>query len=360
MSKTLYLKSGLLMLALSFIFFSCSSNADDDISGIEVKLDFVRVDSLMWAYANAYAEDSNMNLYEGFDKYLGSEEEFFYEFLNIDQVKRIRRLSDELADSVLKAQMASLLKEEAMLRLLDTVRKEFPYDMDLVSQLEDPLKRLNKHFPEIQLPKFRTFANGYMPGGDMRSVDNVVPIPNYFGFGLHYFLGKNYPYYPENVPAYERRYFKKEYMAFAMAREITEGMVAQLPRNQSPNLISGMIREGIKQYFLERLLPETADSVRLRYTASQMEWANIYEARIYKELVDKFFESDFKIQREYLGEKPFTSSLSKESAPRIGEYCGWKIVKSYMKRHPEVSLAELTEMQDYEKILREARYKPEG
>jgi len=349
-----------LLIALILPFtFSCSKDPDSDVANVDLDLDFVRVDSMMWEFAKACQEDSNLDIYQAFDTYLGSERDFFYEYLNMSEVARVRKLSPGLADSVMKAQLATLLREKAMYELLDTVNDVFPYDVDLEREFLPPLKRLVKLFPDIQLPAFRSFVNGYVPGGDMRTVDQVVPLPNYFGFGLHYFMGPKFLYYPVNIAAYQRRYFDAEYMEVEMCREIVEGMVRPLDPRTSPTLIAGMVREGIKQYFLERLLPNTPDSVRLAYTSKQMMWADTYEDRIYKELIDQFFSTDFKLHREYLAEKPFTASLSRESAPRIGEYCGWKMVSAYMQRHPEVSLEELTGMNDYEKILRESRYKPD-
>ena len=134
--------------------------------------------------------------------------------------------------------------------------------------------------------------------------------------------------------------------------------VPQIEYNRQPQLIDFMVREGIKQYFVEKMLPHTPDSLRLYYTSEQMYWAEFYEEKNYGFLLDKLFTTDAKTKQDLLGDKPYTSSLSLESAPRIGEYTGWKIVQAYMKRHPEISLDELCSTQDYQKIFRDAKYKP--
>ncbi|MEO0899786.1 MAG: hypothetical protein AAFY71_25465 [Bacteroidota bacterium] len=342
----------------SLFFVSCDSSDEAALAEIELDLQITRVDSMMWAYAQAYQKDTTINPYVAFNEYLGTEKAFLYEYLNMEEVARTRRLSVAYVDTLMMAQLSSVLKEKAMIDLLDTVREVFPYEEDLSSPLIKPLKRLKLAFPEIEIPAFKTMVNGYVPGGDMRTADQVVPLPNYISLGLHYLMGRKFPYYPVNISAYQKRQFDREALPVELMREIADGMVSPIPSQQTPNLLSGMIRAGIKQYFLEKMVPNSPDSLRLRYSAPQTQWAQSFEGRIYKELLDKMFSSDFKDQREYLSEKPYTTTLSMDSAPRIGEYCGWKIVQSYMKGHPEVSLADLCNMQDYEKILRESKYKP--
>ncbi|MEL6135636.1 MAG: hypothetical protein AAFR59_19935, partial [Bacteroidota bacterium] len=102
----------------------------------------------------------------------------------------------------------------------------------------------------------------------------------------------------------------------------------------------------------------TPDSALLMYTTSQMEWADYFESDIYQEMIDKLFETKFAYQQTYLAEKPYTTTLVIESAPRIGVYAGWKIIQAYMDRHPEIKLPELVARTDYETMFKEARYRP--
>ena len=248
--------------------------------------------------------------------------------------------------------------------LLDTVRQVFPYDYPFAERITPPLKRLKKHIPDVQIPSFKTHLNGYIPQADMRMVDQIAFFPGrgeeagFFSFGLHYFLGPNLAFYPPQIPQFQRERFSEKYLEVLMAESIATGLLPELTPSQQPTLMDQMVRAGIKQYIMQELLPNTPDSLRLKYTESQMYFADFYEARIYKELMKDFFSTDFIAHRDYLTDKPYTTSLSQESAPRLGEYLGWKIVVNYMERNDEVTLAELIEMDDYEKIFRESRYKP--
>ncbi|MEM7374199.1 MAG: hypothetical protein AAF587_36735 [Bacteroidota bacterium] len=349
----------LLILLLPLILFGCKEVRDSDVKGLELTLDFLRLDSLMYVAA----QDIQTNQRSHFDAYqthLSSEANFFYEFMGLDQFPASRSLRPPELDSLLATELGRILAEPSMLKLLDTVRQVFPYEESIVDLIQAPLIRLERDFSDIQLPAFRTHVSGYVPGGDYRTADYAVPTPGFFSIGLHYFLGESYPYYPPNIPSYMRKRFQPEALPVMMMHEIAEGMVSPLDKSKQPTLLDGMVRAGIKQYFLQEMLPYTPDSVRLFYSYPQMYWAEVYEKRIYKHLIPNLFDIDFKFHRDFLSDKPYTTDLSTESAPRIGEYMGWKIVSSYMDRHPEVSLESLCNRTDYETIFRESRYKPQG
>ena len=335
----------------------CTSNPDEDIRDISLEIDFQRTDQMMQACALYLKENPGADYYATYDRFLKAEGDFFYEMLGGLEMLRGRRLSEAEQDSLLANNLIPLLSDSIIQMLLDTVQRVFPADFPFEQRLEKPLKRLKKHFPDIELPAFRTHVNGFVAAGTINSVDQIVPLPAHFSFGLHYFLGRDFSY-PPNIPKYICNRFASEYLEVNMAHEVATGMVAPLPRDRQPNLIELMVYEGIKLYFVQQMLPHTPDSLRFYYTTSQMQWANRYEQNIYKELLPHFYSDDFKAQRDYLTEKPYTTQISPESAPRIGAFLGARIVENYMRRHPEVSLETLSEMTDYTSIFKAAKYKP--
>jgi uncharacterized protein YjaZ len=57
-------------------------------------------------------------------------------------------------------------------------------------------------------------------------------------------------------------------------------------------------------------------------------------------------------------ERPATLEVGEKCPGRIGQWVGWEIVKSYMNSHEEVTLQELMQSNDAEKIFKESKYKP--
>ncbi|MEZ4774131.1 MAG: hypothetical protein R3D00_13185 [Bacteroidia bacterium] len=357
----LILKKPLITLGLLFslvFFISCESDPNADIADVELPLDFFRTDSLMLAASDALVNGGEKDYMKVYTSFLLPEKEFFYQWIGIDEMLRGKPISSEMADTLIAQNIGPLLADPNIYHLLDTVRQVFPYDYDFFKKISPPLKRLVKYIPEVEIPAFRTHVNGYIPEGDLRTADQMVFLGKYFSFGLHYFLGPNLKYYPVNIPKYQKKRFSSEYLDVMMIHEIAEGMVDPVDLSGQPTLLDQMIREGIKQYFIHQLLPHTPDSLLLLYSEAQMKWANYYEARIYKELSASMYSTDFMVQRDFLTDKPYTTTLSLESAPRLGEFLGWKIVDAYMSKNPQETLGDLIERKDYDAIFKASRYKP--
>lgn len=349
------LMASIILLSL----FSCEEKKDADIEGIELSVDFKRLDKPMFEAAKALKVNPQIEPVDFFTQYFSEDKEFFIGYLGLDD-PRLKRVGvkEEQFDSLIGSQLKEFLADSVMVQLLDTLTQIIPYEYPLAERITPPLKRLKLHFPDSYIPKIRTHANGYIPGADLKGADQLSSVPGYISFGLHYFLGRDLPYYPENIYAYQRRRFDLNHFETVFAKSIAEEFVAPRDQAKSRTLLDGMVHAGIKQYFIQELLPYTPDSIRLYYSTEQMQWLSHFEEKNYSYLLDKLFSSDFSHYRNFLADKPFTSELSNESAPRIGEYLGWKIVNAYMERNPDVSLAELCENQDYEGIFRAAKYKP--
>ncbi len=354
--KKLHFFFSLLCISL-LIFSSCESDPDADIADIEVDIDFKRTDSLMEAGMKAYAENPELDVLKAYETYMRPDKAFWFEYLGLGG-RFGEEVSEGKQDSLIAINVGGLISDPRMFQLMDSVREVFPMDYDFEAEITPVLKRLAVLFPDIPLPAFRTHVNGYVPDADLAYIDQIVSVPGFISFGLHYYLGESFSFYPPTIPQYVQRRFKPEYMDVVLAKEIAEQIIEPIDFRQNRALLDNIVHAGMKQYLVAQLLPKEPDSVKLYYTSSQMEWVTYYEQAVYKELIDKLYDTNFKLQQEYLGEKPYTTSLSLESAPRLGQFAGWKIVESYMENHPDVSVEELCAMTDYQQIFKESRYKP--
>ncbi len=357
--RSIQLSLGLMVVVL-ILGYGCTQEINDDVKNIPLTLDIRRVDSSMYECSKALNLQSDIDIFTAYHKYLKDDRDFFYQLLGISQYRSsdIAFSSPSAIDSTLAKNLGPLLQDPNIFQLLDTIQHTFPERFPFEEEIVPALKRVKKFFPEAQFPAFRTHVNGYLPDLGYREVDQLISIPGYVSFGLHYFMGPDWPYYPVNIPQFLRKRFSPEYAGALLMSNVAEEFISPEGLDHSSTLLEVMVRAGIKQYFISQTLPNTADSILMMYTKDQMEWANSFEAHIYEELSTKFYESDIQIQRNYMSEKPYTTSLSLESAPRLGQFIGWKIVGAYMKRYPQKTLAELCEESDYTQIFREARYKP--
>ena len=351
-------------LCLIFFLAHCGQPAKEDLSSVALELDIKRLDLNMLAASRQLIRDSVSDPVDIYNEYLAEDRYFYGQLTGVSFGFRGRRFSENVLDSMVRVQMTRLLADTNMYFLLDTISQVFPENYSFEDVIVPPMKRLVKHFEgdSLQIPAFRTYGNGFVPEGDSRFVDQIQVFPNYIGLGLHYFLGPDFRYYPAAIPKFISRRFDKDYLPVQLVAEIAEGMVVEVAPTRQPTLLDKMVREGIKLYFMDQLLPNTPDSLKLMYTSQQMEWANTFEPEIYKLLIPELYVTDFVKHRDFLEEKPFTSQLSTSAgnptAPRLGQYIGWKIVEAYMDRDSEMTLPELCEVQDYEELFKEARYRP--
>ena len=346
------------------MFSACGpSDPNADIADIQLELDFERTDlRLIAASGRIHAGESYMEAYK---QELKGDSAFLFSYAGLDLInEELDRRGENpmpkyVIDSVLAFKLGPFLGDSAFLELIDTLGRAFPADAAFLAEQVEPLfKRYHLHFPEVYIPRIRTHINGYDPSGHPQSVDQLLITDQYLSLGLHYFMGSTFPYYSPNLPNYIRRRFDQDYMGVVIAQQLAEGTVQPLNPRQQPSLLDKMIREGIKLHMMSELLPNLPDSMIIMYSQEEINWANSFERDIYKDLTPKFFSTNFMDHRSYLAERPFTQEVSQVSAPRLGQYTGWRIVQAFMKKNTDLSLMGLCQMSDYEKIFRESKYKP--
>jgi hypothetical protein len=60
----------------------------------------------------------------------------------------------------------------------------------------------------------------------------------------------------------------------------------------------------------------------------------------------------------YIGDGPATNGFPVGSPARTGAWLGWRIIRNYMKKNPEVTLPELMANKNYQGILNASAYAP--
>jgi len=223
--------------------------------------------------------------------------------------------------------------------------------------LTETFKYIKYYYPKAKIPKFVSFVSGFayqMPVGD-----------NYLGIGLDMFLGKDSKFYKaiiQSVPLYLSRRFTPEYIVPRVAETYAHEELFPEP-DENRTLLSKMIFQGKILYFLDQVLPEnTGDSTKIGYSTEQLKWAQQFEGDIWAYFLENNFlyETDYQKIQVFLSEGPFTPGLgeNRDSAPKLGTWTGWQIVRKYMEENPNITLQQLMAENDAQKILNQSKYKP--
>lgn len=222
----------------------------------------------------------------------------------------------------------------------------------LEKELSEAFTIYKHHFPTKSIPAFKTFVSGFNYG--------IIVNENTLGIGLDMFLGCNHKFYKQvGVPEYLSYYMRRDVIVSeAMKGWIESEFITESTPNQT--LLTDMINAGKVLYLADVILPETEDSLKIKYSSQQMQWILDNEVKCWQYLIDhkSLFKTDYMEKRKFMSDAPFTSNLPRESPPRLGQYFGWQIVKAFMKNNANYTPEMLLKLKDAQTILNKSKYKP--
>jgi hypothetical protein len=247
--------------------------------------------------------------------------------------------------------------------LNDTINKELKHKCELhfkdLSALENTLSEAFKYYqyyyPKAKVPS----VYAYISGLDFEYTTDWVDSSSTVLIALDMYLGQDFPmYYQIGLFQYQTYKLQEKFIPVDI---FTQSAFAKYDlENEGNTFIEKIISRGKMQYFLNAMLPFVADSTRLMYRPDQIKWCQDSEERLWQFFVKEnlLHSTDFMLYKKYLEDRPFTSSMEKDSPGRIADYVGWRIVKSYMENN-EVTLDGLMNDKDLLQIFQKSKYKPE-
>jgi gliding motility-associated lipoprotein GldB len=332
-----------LALSICLSFSGCTRSKESDISGIKLNIKIERFDQSMEQLTTGNVPKVAPQLEKQYD--------WFY----ADYIQNMLAVGS-MADTTYYQNLRIVLGNPDYKALAKAVSDTYPNLTKQEAELTDAFKRMKYYFPKQKTPRFISFLSGF-------SVQ--TPIGNgYIGIGLDMFLGKDSPFYPalvQSIPQYISRRFTPENIAPRVVETYIREEV--YPESDATvSLLDKMVYNGKVLYLMQKALPNAPDSLLIGYTDAQSAWCKTYEADIWAYFIDEklIFESDYLKIQKFLTDAPFTPGLGEnnQSAPKLGVWVGWQIVKNYMDKHPELEPKDLLALQDGQKILRDSGYKP--
>lgn len=245
---------------------------------------------------------------------------------------------------------SAFVKSEDIRHLIDTVGQVYGDFKIEEEEFKNAFRYYKYYFPEREIPQIVTFISEYTYG--------AFTYEGILGVGLDFFLGEDYPLYDPNVfPQYIRKTMNKEHLVSRGMEAVANDLVGD-PRGEK--LLDLMINNGKILYVLDCFLPHTPDSIKLGYTQAETEWCEINELQMWTHFLGEnlLYSTNLRDIRKLVDHSPNSPGMPAEAPGRTANWTGWQIVKSFMKRNPEVTLTQLIEITDAQQILNQAKYKP--
>lgn len=317
---------------------SCTS---DELIVDVSKIDFsIEHENVVQAYNSA----GDLQGLKEVNKNLNDQTTELYEFYTAEMLRVGMPLEDStpvflqkfLMDSTMKLVNEKLINEFG----------DFKLQMDEITNM---FKHLKYHLPEAMLPlRVLTYNSTFTNG--------IVSTPNYIGVGLEMYLGpqddivKQVPF-----PEYFKAKMNPKYMLCDMAQSWLESNVLEGATEDS--FVANLIYYGKLLYTVKAMRPKIKINYILRYSEKGLQWATENEYAVWQYIVHQNLVYDTKMKTMLRYFKPAPSTVGFDGSPdRLGQYLGYKIVSSYMRKNPGVSIRELIAEKNQSKILK--AYKP--
>ncbi len=240
-----------------------------------------------------------------------------------------------------------------MRRLMDSVDLEYHEIGDIKNRLTKALTYYKYYFPDSTLPKFYTYVGPFVYWTLFDSTSMGIELDMYMG--EHF---ANFGSFESNMPQYIITRCARPYIVINIMKSLVDGAIADLGAEAS--ILDAMVAQGKMLYYLDCMLPDLEDSLKMGYTEEQIIWCGENEGEIWKFLAGQelLFSKRGDEKRRYTDEAPTSVGMPAQSPGRAAVWTGWQIVRSYMRENPDVDLIELFNNPDALSILKKSGYEP--
>ncbi len=243
-------------------------------------------------------------------------------------------------------------QDTSIARLYAVSQQVFKEVAPLEKQLGHAFYRLTYFLPEIPIPRVYMHLSAYG--------ESIVSAPGILSASIDKYLGTDYPIYSVLFQPYqiERMYPEKilsDYLIGWIRSELTQQKLVEKER-----LLDYLIYEGKLLFLLTKVLPDEPMERLISFTPAQLAWCQKNEKKMWQSLIEMkhLYSTDRAVIANYLEEAPSTSYFPEESPGRAIVWTGYRIVESYMKRHPAISIKQLIYFKDAAALLQSSGYRP--
>ncbi len=251
----------------------------------------------------------------------------------------------------LERMLQDFLKDPEINRIREEVNLMVPSLVLQETELSDGFQNYKYFFPEKKIPRLVSVISGF-------NYQNIAS-EEYLAIGLEFYLGANHRYYQMlQYPEYKTKLLSKEYLA---ADAMKSWIMTEFEDNaDKKNLLSQMVFQGKILYLMDQLLPEMEDSLKWGFSQKNLTWMEEQKTMIWKFFIDRklLFNTKPIETMKYINEGPFTPGMPREAPARVAVWVGLQIVEAYMKKHPDITPAQLMKTKDAATLLNQSGYKP--
>lgn len=333
---------GTLFVLIMILLHGCQCNKNRqnaDVSNIKIDVSIKRLDSELFQLGGDSLAAQFRDLNEQYHDFPAF---YLKEVLNLGDYKRQPEQTIE--------NLAKYLNDPYVREVRDSCEKLFGDFSPYTTELSDALKHFHYYFPNKPVPEVVTFISNF-------SYSALTFDTFYLGIGLDMHLGSNFKYYPDLYPKYMYEKFTPDYLTANAVKALATQYFQIEAKDKT--VLGEMIVKGLVLHFADLLMPDADDYKKIGYKPEEIQWCMMSEPEIWKFFVDKqlLYSTDMLQNRQYISPGPAASGMPREAPGNIGSWLGWRIVRAYVAKYPDVAFEELIKMAPQE-MLAKSGYKP--
>ena len=230
---------------------------------------------------------------------------------------------------------------------------------DIEAKLTVAFRYLQHYFPKMTVPQVYMHVSGFN--------SSIIIAPDFMSASIDNYLGADYLAYSlMEIYAYERYNMRRE----KVASDLVRGWIStEFVPEPSDVLLDNMIHWGRLMFLLEIIMPSESEATLAGYSAEQMSFVKKNEKAIWAAFLDGgtqrqrlLFSNDRMNVVRYIQPAPFSLGMPEtdemQTPGQIGVWVGWQIVRQYMKKNPEITMPQLMQETNFQKILEGSKYRP--
>ena len=240
--------------------------------------------------------------------------------------------------------------------LKSEIEKNYPQQRldSLHEKILEAVMRVQTVIPNMKLPQLIWMNSGFNAG--------AYSHEDYLAVGLDFYLGpnnritKSVPF-----PKYQKEDMTREQLVPSTIKNLAYYYLLKGDTLRGEkDMLSEMIFHGKAHYLAWLAFEEIHDSTLMAWTTEQYTWTQSHQLNVWKEIArqEVLFSKNRTEVQKWFEYGPFTNAenVPQESAPQLGVFMGLQMVRSYMEKHPEISVIQLLKEDNAQKILQ--AYKP--
>jgi hypothetical protein len=264
-----------------------------------------------------------------------------------DLFKRYDKMPIKKAEDSLQNRLWEMVKSPYMDTLYTEVNGRFYNPKNgkwkqVEQDFELAFKHIKHYYPAFQPPKIYTTLTGL---GSFWGAVDIFMDRQAIVISLEFYYGQGARYRPDvkMMPDYIWKRFVSEAIVPSCLLNISNQYNATDVKDQT--MLADMVYFGKAYAFVKEMMPCLPDSLLTGYTQKDLANINDKENRqyIWDFLVEKkaIFSTSPRVKAIYMQESPYVVEINQKCPGRIGRWLGWRIIRKYRQKFPDISLQDL-------------------